>query len=660
MTCTYTNVHDQGYLKVSKVFDPKSSGFAGTFAIKVDCGAGVQTVNVAASGSATVRPFDTGTQCSVSEPSLPSAPTRWAWAPQVSGSPATIVTSSQGSPGVTVTVTNTISRDSGYLKVSKVFDPKSSGFAGTFAIKVDCGAGVQTVNVAASGSATVGPFDTGTQCSVSEPSLPSAPTGWTFGAPQVSGSPATIVTSSQGSPGVTVTVTNTISRDSGYLKVSKVFDPKSSGFAGTFAIKVDCGAGVQTVNVAASGSATVGPFDTGTQCSVSEPSLPSAPTGWTFGAPQVSGSPATIVTSSQGSPGVTVTVTNTISRDSGYLKVSKVFDPKSSGFAGTFAIKVDCGAGVQTVNVAASGSATVGPFDTGTQCSVSEPSLPSAPTGWTFGAPQVSGSPATIVTSSQGSPGVTVTVTNTISRDTGSLTVSKMLTGGPSGYAGPFTIAYDCNDGSTHDGSVSLLAGVTSAPITGIPTGTQCVITEVLPAAPAGYTFQTPSFAPSQTVIITTEGQTVNVQTTNALAAIPSPPSPPPAPKADVAIVKDATSQVTLGSNGKAAIAYDFRILNNGPDPAADVTVADAAPTGVVFVSVTQQPSQGSCAIGNAGALVSCSLGTLAAGQAVTFRVAATVSVTGTKHEHRSTYDHDAGDETGNNSARPRRSSWRR
>ena len=201
VTCTYTNVHDQGYLKVSKVFDPKSSGFAGTFAIKVDCGAGVQTVNVAASGSATVGPFDTGTQCSVSEPSLPSAPTGWTFgAPQVSGSPATIVTSSQGSPGVTVTVTNTISRDSGYLKVSKVFDPKSSGFAGTFAIKVDCGAGVQTVNVAASGSATVGPFDTGTQCSVSEPSLPSAPTGWTFGAPQVSGSPATIVTSSQGSP----------------------------------------------------------------------------------------------------------------------------------------------------------------------------------------------------------------------------------------------------------------------------------------------------------------------------------------------------------------------------------------------------------------------------------------------------------------------------
>ena len=178
---------------------------------------------------------------------------------------------------------------------------------------------------------------------MSEPSLPSAPTGWTFGAPQVSGSPATIVTSSQGSPGVTVTVTNTISRDSGYLKVSKVFDPKSSGFAGTFAIKVDCGAGVQTVNVAASGSATVGPFDTGTQCSVSEPSLPSAPTGWTFGAPQVSGSPAMIVTNSAGFALVTVTVTNTIG-DSGYLKVSKVFDPKSSGFAGTFAIKVEwCG-----------------------------------------------------------------------------------------------------------------------------------------------------------------------------------------------------------------------------------------------------------------------------------------------------------------------------
>ena len=41
-------------------------------------------------------------------------------------------------------------------------------------------------------------------------------------------------------------------------------------------------------------------------------------------------------------------------------------------------------------------------------------------------------------------------------RDTGSLTLSKVLTGGPAGYTGPFTINYDCNDGTAHDGSKSV------------------------------------------------------------------------------------------------------------------------------------------------------------------------------------------------------------
>ena len=115
---------------------------------------------------------------------------------------------------------------------------------------------------------------------------------------------------------------------------------------------------------------------------------------------------------------------------------------------------------------------------------------------------------------------------------------------------------------------------------------------------------------------------TVTVKTT--------PPPPPPAPKADVAIQKDATAQVTLGSNGKATIVYDLRVQNNGPAPAAGVTVSDPAPSGVTFSSVTQQPSQGSCSISPDGSLLSCTIGTLAVGQSVAIRVSATVTVAGT------------------------------
>jgi uncharacterized repeat protein (TIGR01451 family) len=105
---------------------------------------------------------------------------------------------------------------------------------------------------------------------------------------------------------------------------------------------------------------------------------------------------------------------------------------------------------------------------------------------------------------------------------------------------------------------------------------------------------------------------------------------PPPSPKTDLAIVKDATAQVTLGSNGQASIVYDVVVRNNGPDPAVAVTVSDPAPSGVVFVGIAQQPGQGSCSIGSGGALLSCSLGTLAVGQSVALKVNATVSVTGT------------------------------
>ena len=52
----------------------------------------------------------------------------------MTGSPATIVKGNEAA-AVTVTVTNSISHDQGYLKIGKVFDAKSSGFVGSFTVK---------------------------------------------------------------------------------------------------------------------------------------------------------------------------------------------------------------------------------------------------------------------------------------------------------------------------------------------------------------------------------------------------------------------------------------------------------------------------------------------------------------------------------------------
>src|SRR5205085_8501002 len=65
---------------------------------------------------------------------------------------------------------------------------------------------------------------------------------------------------------------------------------------------------------------------------------------------------------------------------------------------------------------------------------------------------------------------------------TGSLTVTKTVSGTPPGGAS-FTVAVDCNDGSGHDrtltfDSTGVLTGGGPLPITGIPAGTQCSVTE--------------------------------------------------------------------------------------------------------------------------------------------------------------------------------------
>jgi uncharacterized repeat protein (TIGR01451 family) len=111
-----------------------------------------------------------------------------------------------------------------------------------------------------------------------------------------------------------------------------------------------------------------------------------------------------------------------------------------------------------------------------------------------------------------------------------------------------------------------------------------------------------------------------------------TPTTPTPTVKTDefmdVQVVKDATPQVQL-VNGQAEIAYTVRVRNNGPNQAHNVKLVDGAPSGVTFLSVTQQPVNGSCSI-TAGALLQCTLGTLGPGVERMIGVSARVTQTGT------------------------------
>ena len=110
------------------------------------------------------------------------------------------------------------------------------------------------------------------------------------------------------------------------------------------------------------------------------------------------------------------------------------------------------------------------------------------------------------------------------------------------------------------------------------------------------------------------------------------PPPPPPTVKTDefmdVQVIKDATPQVQL-VNGQADIAYTVRVRNNGPNQAHDVKLVDAAPSGVTFTGITQQPVNGSCSL-SGGVLLQCSLGTLGPGVERVIGLSARVTQTGT------------------------------
>lgn len=100
-----------------------------------------------------------------------------------------------------------------------------------------------------------------------------------------------------------------------------------------------------------------------------------------------------------------------------------------------------------------------------------------------------------------------------------------------------------------------------------------------------------------------------------------TPPPPPPPQGADLNVtMTDAPDPVTVG----ATLTYTIIVANNGNASATGVTLADALPAGVAFISASA--SQGSCA---GGLSLSCGLGDIAPGAAATIQVAVQPSASG-------------------------------
>ena len=289
---------------------------------------------------------------------------------------------------------------------------------------------VSASGTSAGSIAITGP--SGTPCTVTETA---APPGY-----QVDPTPRNLVIPI----GTSQTINIFVNRQLGNLVISKT----TNGGTGTFTFHVNCDGSEfdQDKEITGSGTATITGIPAGTSCTVSEETH-------------------ALFTSVSVPANGTVTIAagdNTVSFTNTRRTASLVVEKTTTGGSGTFEFTVDCDGSAfdQTFTITDSGSKTISGIPTGTSCTVTEKPDPL----FTSSSTPANG------TVTVGNDGATVSFTNR--RNVGNLVITKTAVGG----TGTFTFDVDC-DGTGFDQAVTI-EGSGSRTISGIPTGTSCVVTE--------------------------------------------------------------------------------------------------------------------------------------------------------------------------------------
>jgi uncharacterized repeat protein (TIGR01451 family) len=209
-----------------------------------------------------------------------------------------------------------------------------------------------------------------------------------------------------------------------------------------------------------------------------------------------------------------------------------------------------------------------------------------------------------------GSPiGFTVEVKNAGPGDATGVVLDDPL---PAGSGSGVTWAIDQSTGTP---AQFVLAGAKGSQTLSLASGT-------LPAG-ADYTVHVTA-ATSQTECSGAYDNTATLTTGNANNPDPASAKESCAYRVDLSITKaGAPAQQDLGDGN---ITWTIVVTNNGPDTDTGVTIADPMPGGNTFVSATT--SQGTC---TGGAILSCNIGTMAAGAKVTITLVTTPSAVGTQ-----------------------------
>ncbi|MDN5768466.1 MAG: DUF11 domain-containing protein, partial [Humibacillus sp.] len=475
-----TVVRVRGTLTVAKALtDPDGVVAPGrTFAIGYRCTYGAQnpvtgTFNLAPGATGTSDAVLLGSQCTVTEDPAtladpPSATdSSYVWLP-VAYAPGQQVPVTSATTPVTVTATNAVKRITGSLNVTKsvVGSGKEGGFTPdtTFGFRLTCANQPVKNFVLTDGESQEQPtVPASTLCTLTETSKPDVPPayGWddvqfvVDSSPRGTGDSVTFTTPADGSASQ-VTAINPITPRLGSVRVTKAVTGATAGLVAgnTVQVVLNCGPGeVYELDVPIPGGATQSDIPVGSSCTATESTLTSGllDASYAWGAPVYDPSDAT-VTVAEGTVRA-IGVTNPILRVTAPVTLVKTFvgaqgivDPDrlydigwSCSYRGA-----TVGSGSVRVKAGPDGMLLADDIPVTSTCTATEGDLgtPSVDPAFRWLEPTITGT--TVV-----SPGPnTVGVTNTLTRDSGTVRVRKQVTGATEGYIGGtdenFTLHGEC------------------------------------------------------------------------------------------------------------------------------------------------------------------------------------------------------------------------
>jgi len=539
-TAAFANSYtrDTGAFSIAKSVQDGPQGAAnGSYSFTYTCDGGVQgTLTVPGDGTAVSSPqIPTGVSCAIAEDAASAAKDGYSVASALSQDSVTITKDQT----VAVTATNTYTRDTGTFSVTKSVTGDYAPQAGE-AVKVgytcnDPEATQGTLDVSMDGTAVGGPaLPTGTVCTLSEDVASAQREGYSV-ATAYSATTATIVKDQVPN----VSVTNTYTRQTGGFSVSKTVEgdgaklaPAEFTFEYTCTDKVTGQTGSPKQVVVKAGQTThVGDVPTGS-CTLTEKDASakgtSLSTALAVGGTPVQGGKATFDVLGGDNAAVSVSAVNTYTLDRGTFTVSKKVegDDAKTHKNVAFTFGYSCTSDVEgevsgELTARGDGSAVSGPaLPVGATCSVSEKTSSAQVSGYDVKTPE-----AQSVTIAE--KDAALSFTNAYTRQTGSFSVLKTVTGAQAGDK-EFTFAYTCTDGT--EGSLKARADGKAVSGPKVPTGTQCTVTEDAKAAAIdGYTLAAPE---AQTVTVSEKDQVASASFVNAYTEVPSTDSPSEDPTA--------------------------------------------------------------------------------------------------------------------------------